>query len=236
MCTVTFVNSNGKHIITSNRDEKIVRPKSIIPKTYIIQSKKIFFSKDPKAGGTWYAVDEIGDVLVLLNGAAEKHIPKSAYRRSRGLIVLDIIGAENCLEHWKIIDLENIEPFTLVYYSNNELYQLRWDEFKKETIKLDSTKNYIWSSSTLYAKEIRAIREQWFFEFLATKETVSPEEMLHFHQYTETEDKENGLVINRNQNMMTQSISQTLIDKNKLSCTYLDLIDQTNYENTFLVL
>ena len=236
MCTVTFVNSNGKHIITSNRDEKIVRPKSITPKTYLIQSKKIFFSKDPKAGGTWYAVDEIGDVLVLLNGAAEKHIHKPEYRRSRGLIVLDIIGAENCLEEWKIIDLENIEPFTLVYYSNNQLYQLRWDEIKKETIKLDCSKNYIWSSATLYPKEVRAIREQWFFEFLSKKETVSPAEILHFHQYTETEDKENGLVINRNQNMMTQSISQTLIDQNKLSFTYLDLIDQTNYENTFLVL
>ena len=121
MCTVTFVNSNGKHIITSNRDEKIVRPKSIAPKTYLINSKKVFFPKDPKAGGTWYAVDDAGDVLVLLNGATEKHIQKQEYKKSRGLIVLEIIGSENCLQHWETISLENIEPFTLVYYSKKRV-------------------------------------------------------------------------------------------------------------------
>jgi hypothetical protein len=30
-----------------------------------------YLSKDPKAGGTWYVVDEKGTVLVLLNGANE---------------------------------------------------------------------------------------------------------------------------------------------------------------------
>ena len=175
-------------------------------------------------------------MLVLLNGASEKHNQKAKYRRSRGLIVLDIIGAKNCLHYWKTINLENIEPFTLVYYSNKELYQLRWDEIKKETIKLDSTQNYIWSSVTLYPKEVRINREKWFFEFLTTKETISSEEMLYFHQHTKTEDNENGLVINRNQSMITQSITQTQIDQNKLSFTHLDLIDNVNYENTFLVL
>ena len=60
--------------------------------------------------------------------------------------------------------------------------------------------------------------------------------MLHFHQYTENEDKENGLVINRNQTLITQSITQTLIDDNKLSFSHLDLIDNSIYENTFLLL
>lgn len=236
MCTVTFVNSNGKRIITSNRDEKIIRPKAIVPKTYLINSKKIFFPKDPKAGGTWYAVDDTGDVLVLLNGASEKHIQKQEYSKSRGLIVLEIISSENCLQQWKNIPLENIEPFTLVYYSKNELYQLRWDGTVKETTQLDSKKNYIWSSSTLYSKEIREIRERWFFDFLSNKTAISPEEMLHFHQYTEAENKQNGLVINRNQVLITQSITQTLINDNKLSFSHLDLIDTINYENTFLLI
>jgi hypothetical protein len=40
-----------------------------------------YLSKDPKAGGTWYVVDEKGTVLVLLNGANEKHVAGLNYRK-----------------------------------------------------------------------------------------------------------------------------------------------------------
>ncbi len=106
MCTVSFVKANGKIIITSNRDEKIIRPNAIEPKTYQLNNKNVIFPKDNKAGGTWYAIDEHSNVLVLLNGAEEKHILKESYRKSRGLIVLDLIGCESPLEAWKTIDLK----------------------------------------------------------------------------------------------------------------------------------
>jgi uncharacterized protein with NRDE domain len=61
-------------------------------KNYTVNGKNVIYPKDPKAGGTWYVVDENGTVLVLLNGAEEKHTIKLSYRKSRGLIVLDIIG------------------------------------------------------------------------------------------------------------------------------------------------
>ncbi|MGL1516781.1 NRDE family protein, partial [Vibrio parahaemolyticus] len=48
------------------------------------------FPKDPDGGGTWIALKENGDVAILLNGAFENHIPAYPYRRSRGLIFLDI--------------------------------------------------------------------------------------------------------------------------------------------------
>ena len=57
MCTVSFVASNGKIIITSNRDEQVIRP-AIAPQKYTINNKTLLFPKDPKAGGTWYVVDE----------------------------------------------------------------------------------------------------------------------------------------------------------------------------------
>ena len=154
MCTVSFVCANGKIIITSNRDEPIVRPSSP-PKSYRINNKKIIFPKDPKAGGTWFAVDDDATVLVLLNGAAEKHQWQPPYRKSRGLIVLDIISEVNPLQSWESIDLDVIEPFTMVLYQEQKLYQLRWNGDQKETLILDTSKQYIWSSSTLYSQEIR---------------------------------------------------------------------------------
>ena len=112
MCTVSYVFANGKTIITSNRDEKVARPNAVEPKNYLVNNKKIIFPKDQKAGGTWYAITDDASVLVLLNGADEKHELKTAYRNSRGLIVLDIISADSAIEYWKSIDLSDIEPFT----------------------------------------------------------------------------------------------------------------------------
>lgn len=236
MCTVSFVNANGKIIITSNRDEKIIRPNAIEPKTYHINNKKIIFPKDNKAGGTWYAIDEHSNVLVLLNGAEEKHILKDSYRKSRGLIVLDLISSESPLATWQKISLDNIEPFTLVLFENQKLYQLRWNELEKSTLILDANQSHIWSSSTLYSKEIREQRANWFNTFLDTQPEVNEEELFNFHRYTEKDNNEHGLVINRNDILKTLSITQTIIEKNKVSIHYNDLIAERDFSNVFLSL
>ncbi|MEO8517167.1 MAG: NRDE family protein [Flavobacterium sp.] len=236
MCTVSFVNSNGKYIITSNRDEKVARPKAIEPKNYLINDKKVFYPKDSKAGGTWYAVDEKAHILVLLNGAKEKHVHRLDYRKSRGLIALDLIGQESIITAWSTIDLENIEPFTLVVFENQNLYQLQWNEIEKETVLLDKSNNYIWSSSTLYAEDVREKRKQWFYEFIASKEVVTNLDMFDFHRHTDKDNLENGLIINRNNILMTLSITQTVIEQNKVLLTHLDLIKEEEFTNSFIVI
>ena len=236
MCTVSFVTTNGKTIITSNRDEKVIRPSAIEPRNYFINNKSIIFPKDPKAGGTWFAVDESGTILVLLNGANEKHKVILPYRKSRGLIVLDIISSVSPKDFWQEIDLENIEPFTLVLFQDNELFQLQWNGNDKETTALDTTKNYVWSSATLYSKDIRENRSNWFYTFLATNPEVSEQEMLHFHQYTEAENHENGLVINRNEELKTLSITQSVTEKNKVAILHCDLIAKEDFETSFLII
>lgn len=236
MCTVSFISNKDSFIITSNRDEKTIRPKAIAPQTYAINSKKVFFPKDPQAGGTWYAVNENGVVLVLLNGAAEKHEPNAKYNYSRGLMVLDVIGNDMPLSYWETVILENVEPFTLVLFFESNLYQLRWDGKQKETKKLSIHHNYIWSSSTLYPKEIRDKRETWFTHFLEDQTDIQAEDMIYFHQHTENTDTENGLIINRDAKMITQSITQTVVTQNKLDCLHIDLIDHKNYQNKILLL
>ena len=236
MCTVSFVHSNGKIIITSNRDEKVIRPNAIEPKNYLINNKKIIFPKDQKAGGTWYAVDEHSNVLVLLNGADEKHIVSGNYKKSRGLIVLEIIGTESPFETWKTIDLDNIEPFTLVLFENHKLYQLRWNGEVKKVLGLDPNQNHIWSSSTLYSKEIREKRASWFTTFLDTKPEVTETELFNFHRYTEEKNAEHGLVINRGDVLKTLSITQAVIDKNKVAIFHHDLINKHDFSNSFIVI
>lgn len=234
MCTVSFVCSNDTIIITSNRDEKIIRPSAIPPKNYNLNGKNIIYPKDSKAGGTWFVVDENGTVLVLLNGADEKHQVQLPYRKSRGQIVLEMISSASAKEFWNEIDLENIEPFTLVLFQHKQLFQLRWNGTEKSALDLEINKNYVWSSSTLYCKEIREQRASWFYTFLDLNPEITEEKMLHFHRYTEADNNEHGLVINRNNELKTLSITQSVIEKNKVTMNYLDLIAEKEYSKTFI--
>lgn len=232
MCTVTFVRSNDKIIITSNRDEQVLRPNALEPRKYTINNKEVIFPKDPKAGGTWYAVNEDGTVLVLLNGADEKHQMTGNYRKSRGLIVLDIISDFSPINAWDEIDLDNIEPFTLVLFQDKNLYQLRWNGIQKGKLALDTNQNYIWSSTTLYPKEVRENRAKWFSDYMNSKEIFSENDMYNFHRYTENENSENGLVINRNNFLKTLSITQTKVENNEAKMKHYDLVNQKEFENT----
>jgi uncharacterized protein with NRDE domain len=234
MCTVSFVRTNGKTIITSNRDEQVVRL-AIEPKEYTVNNKQLFFPKDPKAGGTWFVADKSGTVLVLLNGADEKHIQKSTYKKSRGIIVLDMISSDSPIDFWSEINLENIEPFTLVLFQNEKLYQLRWNEIEKSKIELDISKYHIWSSSTLYPKEIREKRAQWFYDFLDSKPTFSEAILFDFHRNTENENTQNGLVINRNDKLKTLSITQVVVQNKEVTLSYSDLIQEEEFLTNFQI-
>lgn len=237
MCTVSFVNENGKIIITSNRDEQILRPSAISPAFYTIKNKKVLFPKDGKAGGTWFAVNESGTTIVLLNGAKEKHEFKTNfYQKSRGLIVLDLIATNTILQAWNEIDLYKVEPFTLVVFENQKLFQLQWNEIGKSYVPLNILQKHIWSSSTLYSKEIRDQRSAWFYDFVKQKESLSETDLYRFHSNTEVNDKENGLVINRNNFLKTISISQVIIENGNAVFNYNDLINNEKSTNLFQII
>jgi uncharacterized protein with NRDE domain len=224
MCTLTFIGTKNGYCLTSNRDEKVSRGKAITPKKHEIKGKTITFPKDTTAGGTWVAHDE-KSILVLLNGANEKHKPTGNYRKSRGLIVLDLIGSENPIEEWKNIDLENIEPFTIVYFDGENLVQWQWNSVEKTTKQFNKEEPHIWSSATLYEPEIRVERASWFAQFHQEKESISSEELLHFHQFEQATNSDYGLKINRNNILKTVSITQCIWQPNAIKMQYLDLLE-----------
>lgn len=224
MCTVTYVPLKNGCCITSNRDENILREKAIPPTKFIIKDKNIFFPKDPKSGGTWFAHDN-KNIIVLLNGAEEKHQSKENYRKSRGLIVIELISSKNPIHEWKKINLKDIEPFTIVLYSNNKLFQLQWNEIEKKQKELDTTNNYIWSSSTLYNKEIRKERSLWFYNLINSENEINADSLINFHKYTKEENKDYGLQINRNNLLKTVSITQCILSNNNITFKYIDLLD-----------
>ncbi|KAA0989633.1 NRDE family protein [Dyadobacter aurulentus] len=234
MCTVTYVAKGDKIILTSNRDEHRDRPASLAPAPYLIGNKKITFPKDPKAGGTWFATDDFGNVAVLLNGAAVAHSPSAFHRKSRGLVLLDIISDLSPVTAWQYADLQDIEPFTIVLVQQKALFQLRWDGQRKETVPLPAAGDYIWSSSTLYTPAVQMERARWFENFLEENPAANVEELKHFHSQTANDDTENGLVIRRSNGMRTFSITQAVIENNKSELYHCDLSKEQKLSNSFI--
>ncbi len=223
MCTVTFIPLKNKYFLTSNRDEKYSRMNAIAPAVYTIGKSKLLFPKDASAGGTWIALHENGNAAVLLNGAFIKHNYSPVYKKSRGKVMLDIIEVISPVRFFTKMDLAMIEPFTLVVFDDNFLYECRWDGINKHCVQLKKNRHYIWSSSTLYDATVSKKREQWFAEFLNKHPNPTQEDILNFHQCAGEGDKQNGLKIDRDGLVSTVSVTSISLDNETGNMKYLDL-------------
>ena len=227
MCTVSYIPKGDSFVFTSNRDEHKSRPPAYVPQQKIVNGQKIIYPEDPKAGGTWFAVNERGILAVLLNGAFKKHTPKGNYAKSRGLVVLDIISNKNPQDYLTTIDLFNIEPFTILVFQEGNLKELRWNGEEKFIKKVDATKTHIWSSVTLYKPDVIEKRQAMFSSFIE-KESLETSNIIDFH-CNNNEDFENGFVINRDTGLKTFSVTQAVLQKTKVALEHIDMLQEEKY-------
>jgi hypothetical protein len=234
MCTVTYIPTKEYFYLTSNRDEKNWRTDALAPAIYSSGSGKMMFPKDGDAGGTWIAAHENGNMVIFLNGGFKAHTPAPPYRKSRGLILLDLLDHSTPYNCFLAINLNSIEPFTAIIRDNGHLFECRWDGSKKHHKELDRTMPHIWSSVTLYDEETISKRKKWFDNWLAEKKTISQSDILHFHQFTGDGDAHNDLKMNRDGKVFTVSITSIEIDSNGLTMDYLDLKNDERYSAALL--
>ncbi len=215
MCTVTFLPKNElDFILTSNRDEDPQRSTNQMVYQEI-SGRPVYFPKDPKAGGTWFASDEKDFTLCILNGGFEKHDYDPPYGRSRGLMLLDFFEVNQVEKFIESYNFEGIEPFTLVIVDHSRkllrLHQIVWNEEEIDHQELDREKPYIWSSSSLYPKDVREERKGWFVDWLKSRSEFNQSKIKEFHEFGGKGDAWNNFVMNRNGEVMTVSV--TSIDK-----------------------
>ena len=192
MCLVSFIPLANSFLITSSRDENLNREKPVPVYDLIRHKKSLNFPQDVK-GGTWIGYDNLNNFLVILNGARLKHQRAPNYRKSRGLIVLDLLDAEDILAAWKAIDLHEIEPFTLLHFSSEgNLWEWIWDGQKKLTTQLDTKLAYCWLSSTLYTPEEWSAMKVKFQTTVPTLKT--PTAIRNFHLAHRYEEKPTGKI------------------------------------------
>jgi hypothetical protein len=89
---------------------------------------------------------------------------------------------------------------------------------------------YIWSSSTLYDESTREIRESWFTEWLKKYSTPEQHQVIDFHHFGGEGNKENDLLMNRNGQVFTVSITSVALNRYKGSICYTDVV--SGHEST----
>lgn len=227
MCTVSFFpKENGDFILTSNRDESPNR-NTILPEIYEVNHSKLLFPKDEKAGGTWIGISNKKRLICLLNGGFEAHIPKQKYRLSRGVIVTELLTAEDVVLAIKSFDFKDIEPFTIIavdYKDSLHLYELVWDGNEKHFSEKPLMPT-IWSSSLLYSAETKEKRKIWFSEFIIKTKNPSEVEILNFHKMAGEGNKKTNLVMDRGF-VRTKSITKIKKERNQVEMNYKDLQSQ----------
>ena len=233
MCTVIYYPGSEGALFSSCRDEDPGRTTASLPGLYKSADIISVYVKDGAAGGTWAGMNDEGTVIILLNGAFEKHTREKEYRKSRGLIVKELLFVVDPIKEWAGYDLQNIEPFTLVIWSRKKLYEAVWDGRQKHIFQQDAGKPHIWSSSTLYNNAVKKIRRQWFtagVENSAFSDAASLQSFLLAHN-----EANNGFLMKRNERLATLSIACFTAQDKQVSMHYHDLIKKEKEEvNLFI--
>jgi hypothetical protein len=183
MCTITYLPTPSGFILTSNRDEALVRKPAEVPHAVTIAQHQILFPRDGDAGGTWVATADNSRTICLMNGAFTRHKHNPPYRMSRGLVVLDFFKSDSIQSFYRDYDLTGIEPFTIIVIENGELFELRWDGQQKYFKTLDARLPHIRCSATLYTPEVIAMREKWFSAWLQKHKEFTVSNILQFHLF-----------------------------------------------------
>lgn len=234
MCTVTYIPVGESVFITSNRDEHGRRAPALYPEVYAGSTGRLLYPKDGQAGGSWFAVHGRGHVLVLLNGGFTRHIPQPPYRRSRGLVLLELTDSPGPLHSFQFMVLDGIEPFTLILVEEGKLYECRWDGKEKHLLQPAPDQPYIWSSATLYEPGVSQKRGQWFEQWLLANPRPDQDDILRFHQFTGDGDSRNDLLMNRDGLLLTVSITAVRYSREGASMRYLDMAGRQEVGKTLL--
>jgi uncharacterized protein with NRDE domain len=227
MCTVVFIPHEEKVFFASLRDESPLRQRALTPAITTINSVSFISPKDPVAGGTWIGANDLGNTIILLNGGFDNHRREKYYRKSRGMIVSELLATELPVTEWAITDMKNIEPFTLITWNTKDLFQLTWDGAKKHKIELDAAVPHIWSSATLYNTTAREYRKELFQKWINANPVVSKQTILSFFKtYT---DVQNGFIMNRDEKTKTLSYTSLEINHTNAAMSYYDLLENTDH-------
>jgi len=233
MCTVSYMPlPAGGFIMTSTRDERLLRSPALPPDNYEVHGRKVYFPRDLDAMGTWIASGPDVDTLCLLNGGFELHEHTPPYRKSRGLVLLDYYKENDLAWFRDEYNLDGIEPFTLLVHGGtlSSLDELRWDGDLIHHRSVPADLAGIWSSVTLYTPEVIQQRKVWFDTWIHTSPQLSTGLIVNFHKTAGTGDTYNDILMNRDNTIRSVSITSLTRIAGKHEFYYEDMVDPGSFQ------
>jgi hypothetical protein len=162
MCTLTVIASKGTYLMAMNRDENITRSEGIPPEIYELDRTRAIYPGDGY-GGTWFASNEYGIALALLNwNDVTPHCTAAAKTRSRGQVIPALIGSRSLLGLHEVFGVSNFEgmmAFQLVgvFPSEQEIWEWHWDSMQLD-FRVHPWESRHWFSSSLSDKRAESLR------------------------------------------------------------------------------
>ena len=236
MCTVSFIPfSNGGYSLTSNRDEYLRRKSALLPAIKKVHGHTILAPIDGHAKGTWIFASTKGISVCLLNGAFEPYDPAQVFRKSRGVILLEILKYSSVDKFINDIDLKGIAPFTLIIIQDRKktqkLYEFIWDGESKYVRYPSAEKPQIWSSCTLYDVSIRKKRELFFDDWIQREYFGKNRPITDFH-LLDSRDNAAIPIILKSEIHGTVSMTSLTYEKARIRIDYYDLINDKTYSKS----
>ncbi len=220
MCTLTYLPLSTGFVLTHNRDERMNRPATPhFVEQQNVQGETLYFPQDLEAQGSWFVHQERASLCVL-NGGTGYYTPNPPYRHSRGLVPLHFFSFASAEAFAAQYNFTQLEPFTLIIAEKKKLWKLIHDEAHTGMHPLDPKQAHIWSSTRLYSPEVRAKREHWFADWLATKPSFEPENVRYFQLNAGEGDQENDFRMSRGGLLKTVSITQVAKNRNSRQLFY----------------
>lgn len=213
MCTISYLpnpEKNGEFTVVNNRDESVNRPAEL-PRLYKEYNTVLYYPKDKRGGGTWIGLSRKKRLMSLMNGAFFRHKRQPSYRKSRGVVVKELLAADNMIEEVKNYDFTGIEPFFGIVFSWEKemaVFELIWDGREIQLHFKDIHQPKIWSAAMTYSPKQHAMREKKFKHFLTQNKSASDltNRLWDFH-HDKGDRKQEGVLINRGE-LQTTSVSQ----------------------------
>ena len=161
MCTLTVVTRNDMYLMAMNRDEKIARGTGFPPEIHEFEGAQAIYPSDGH-GGTWFANNEYGIALALLNWNDATPHSIDNKTRSRGQVIPALIDSRSLSDLQAVFDVSKFKgmmPFRLVgvFPSEQEIWEWRWDS-KQLGFQSHMWESRHWFSSSLSGDQAENLR------------------------------------------------------------------------------
>jgi hypothetical protein len=190
MCTVTVVPHETGIRVMCNRDERRSRPAALPPQVHDLEGRLATFPVDPRGGGSWVGVNDAGIVATLLNVSGRSRSSREGPKRSRGLIVREVLRSgslSHVLETVESLDPSVFEMFRLVVMHRSAAIDATSDGLRtviRRQMTVDTP--LLFTSSSLGDALVEAPRQRLFQRMVVERgrrEWLRGQGRFHRHQW-----------------------------------------------------